>query len=314
VPSATADLWRRLDRATDPAEAIAALLGLPVGEARTRIDTLLATSPEAETLLAGMDRTIRSLAISTVAKAEECRGELRGPVLWSETAAARAASGGDEGLFVCVLPERAYDTPENRVLVRALLTIARAGRTTGEGRADAVDDEAARARANRVRAARWLDHKALASVPAKAPDARARRRARSGRSARTYAPALAVLAVANEPLQPDALEAWADERLLDQHDLVAAVLERLEGRGHRGPTASAAGGRFTCGPVTYRARFGDPERGVRLGGVLLDVLFGEDEATNADAATRLARRAAGGPSLLVTDAAGIEAALDLAGF
>src|SRR3712207_2006521 len=122
MSSATADLWRRLDPATDPADAVAVLLGLPVRQARARIDTLVATSPEAEALLGGMDTTIRSLAISTVQKAEQCRGEIRGPVLWSETGAARAASGGDEGLFVCVLPERAYDTPENRVLVSALLT------------------------------------------------------------------------------------------------------------------------------------------------------------------------------------------------
>ena len=312
MTSATADLWRRLHTATDPADALAALLGLPLGEARMRLDTLLATSPEAEALLTGMDRTIRQLAISTVARAEECRGEIRGPVLWSETGAARAASGGDEGLFVCVLPERAYDTPENRVLVSALLTIAKAGRTTGEGRADAVDDDASRARANRVRAARWLDHKALSSVPAR-PDGRARRRARSGRSARTYTPALAVLAAARNPLGSGVLEAWADERLLDQHDLVASVLERLEHRGHPCPPASVVRGAFVCGPVAYRPRFGDPERGVRLGEVLLDVLFDEDEATTADAAARLARRAAGRPSVLVTGADDIEAALDLAG-
>jgi hypothetical protein len=312
--SATADLWRRLHPATDPAEALAALLGLPVPEARTRLDTLLATSPEAEALLGGMDRTIRSLAVSTIARPDQCRGELRGPVLWSETAAARAASGGADDVFVCVLPERAYDTPENRVLVQALLTIARAGRATGEGRADAADDDAARARANRVRASRWLDHKALASVPARPPDGRSFRRARSGRSARTYAPALALLSLASSPLGPDALEAWADERLLDQHDLVAAVLERVERRGVPCGVASALDGAYSCGPVVYRARFGDQDRGVLVGDVLLDVLFDESEAVTADAAARLARRARGRLSRLVTDPEDVEAALDLAGF
>ena len=33
---------------------------------------------------------------------ERCRGELRGPVLWSETLSARASTFGDENLYVCV--------------------------------------------------------------------------------------------------------------------------------------------------------------------------------------------------------------------
>ncbi len=80
----------------------------------------VATSPEAEALLEAMPKTVRSLATSLQTQTERCLGSLRGPVLWSETMSARASSFGDEGLFVCKTPSRAYDIDENRVLVAAL--------------------------------------------------------------------------------------------------------------------------------------------------------------------------------------------------
>ena len=108
---------------------------------------------------------------------------------------------------------------------------------------------------------------------------------------------------------------WADERTLDQHDLVASVLERLAARGHELPPADAsAAGAYRCGPVVYRARFGDPERGIRVGSVLLDVLVDESDAVAAEAGARLARRAGGQPSHLVRVPGDVEVALDRAGF
>ena len=93
------------------------------------VGSATARSPEAERLLATMPSTVRALATSMQTRNERCIGELRGPVLWSETMSARASSFGDEGLFVCATPSRAYDVDENEVLVAALHTIAR-GRVT----------------------------------------------------------------------------------------------------------------------------------------------------------------------------------------
>ena len=56
---------------------------------------------------------------------QRCIGELRGPVLWSETMSARASSFGDRDLFICATPSRAYDIDENRILVAALDTSSR---------------------------------------------------------------------------------------------------------------------------------------------------------------------------------------------
>ena len=70
----------------------------------------------------GAERPIRS------------RGEVRGPVLWSETMSARPPSFGDPDLFVCTSPQRDYDTAENRVLVRALRVLGRWRPTRSTGR------------------------------------------------------------------------------------------------------------------------------------------------------------------------------------
>lgn len=310
----TAHLWRRLAPASDPAAAVAALLGLSRSTAQALVGALVADGPESVRLLGRMPSIIRSLAIVTTARPERCRGEVRGPILWGETMAARSATAGDEGLFVCAVPERAYDTPENRVLAAALRAIRTAGRLAGGDHVEAVDDPIRRARANGGAAARWLEHRALTPVPAVKPTGRDLRRARSGHRRRVYRPAIDVLERARWPVGPAHVVGWADERILDQHDLVASVLERLADRGHELPPASIAGGDYRCGPVVYRARFGDPERGIRVGSVLLDVLVDESDAVAAQAGARLARRAGGQPWHLVREPGDVETVLDRAGF
>ena len=123
----------RLGRPYDPVRVVAALLGLPARVARQVIGASVATSPEAEALLEAMPHIVRSLAIATTDRPERCYGELRGPVLWSETMGARSASAGDPGLFVCSTTTKAFDTDENRVLKAALAAIRRAGADADHG-------------------------------------------------------------------------------------------------------------------------------------------------------------------------------------
>jgi hypothetical protein len=87
-------LWRRLAVPVDPVHAAEALVGLPPANARVLLAVALAASPEADELVEGIPGLLRSLAVSTTARPVRCDGEIRGPVLWSETMAARAARPG----------------------------------------------------------------------------------------------------------------------------------------------------------------------------------------------------------------------------
>ena len=131
----------------------------------------VATSPEAEALLDAMPKTVRSLATSLQTQTERCIGNLRGPVLWSETMSARASSFGDEGLFVCKTPSRAYDIDENRVLVAALVSIRDSAFVAEHNNERALDDPLLRAaRRNGNEANRFIEHPSLARVTRERPE------------------------------------------------------------------------------------------------------------------------------------------------
>ena len=121
--TATHELWELLRRPFNVVEAVDSVLGLSPNVVKQLTGAMLATCREAEALLAATPKTIRSLSISMSNQAEECRGELRGPVLWSETFSCRSSSAGRNDVYVCAAPSRAYDIPENRVLVAALLSV-----------------------------------------------------------------------------------------------------------------------------------------------------------------------------------------------
>src|SRR5258708_5190970 len=125
----TADLWDALAHPVDPWSATEALLGLSSGGAHLLASILLLSSAEAEALLGSMHEVSRALTIGTSGRTERSNGEIRGPILWSETLSARSSGGDDTMVFVYSLPARVYDTPENRVLVAALRPLKEAGRT-----------------------------------------------------------------------------------------------------------------------------------------------------------------------------------------
>src|SRR5690606_16700333 len=109
-------------------------------EVRRRIGVELVLSPEAERMLDEFPRTIRSLATSMKTQAERCMGELRGPVLWSETMSARASTFGANDVYVCATPSRAYDIVENQVLRFALEKLHEAATEAMEGTTSNIDD------------------------------------------------------------------------------------------------------------------------------------------------------------------------------
>src|SRR3712207_385540 len=114
----------------DPIECANVLVGLRTPNARQILAVALAASPEADALLDDVPDIVRSLAVSTSSLPIRCDGEIRGPVMWSATMAARSASPGAGNVFICASPVKAYDTPENQVLVAALTRVGRAARLT----------------------------------------------------------------------------------------------------------------------------------------------------------------------------------------
>jgi hypothetical protein len=311
-----AALWSRLARPYDAVGVLEALLGYPHGAARQLVGVIVATSAEADVLLDGMPHTLRGLAIATTDRPVRCYAEIRGPVMWAETAAARASSAGDPGLFVCATPDKAFDTDENRVLVSALAGVRRAGREVDHLH-DGFDDDVLRhARHNGARAVQFLQHRTLAAVPRRhRPTPRAMHRTRAGTRRRTYQPALDLIARMSEPFTLDSLTRLSDERTTAQHDLFAALITGLEARGHPSRQLHVNEGSIVAGPLSYRHERNrgdlDHVHGVLVGSVLVDVPD-DPRARRTAAADALAARAQGHPSVAVLEPSHVDEALDLA--
>jgi hypothetical protein len=292
-------VFEHLARPYDPEKVTAALLGLPSRVARQLVGVVLATSEEAEDLLDAMPMIVRSMAIATTDRAERCHGELRGPVLWSETMSARSASAGDPGLFVCATTTKAYDTDENRVLKAALAAVQRAARNAEHAMGGHADDVVKRARHNGQQAAHLLEHQTLTQVPVVRPSGRALRRTRAGSRRHTYRPALDVLRRAGEPMGADHLTAFADDRTRAQHDLLAATIERVEAVTGAPVALRSDRGALAGGPITYHhpSRAEDYEHldGITVAGVLIDVpadRAGDPASAQAELAARAGHRRA----------------------
>lgn len=332
APAATADaasgerrgggalgaLWDRLARPYDAVPTVSAIGGLSPSAAAKLVGTTLATSPEAEALLAAFPEIVRSMATAMGTNAERCIGELRGPVLWSETLSARASSFGDPDLFVCATPARAYDIDENRVLVAALEALSAAARDATD-RADrherTQDPSLEAAMTNGHRAGRFARHPSLKGVRRAKPTPREIKRTRSGKKRHVYRPALRLLARANEPVSAQDVVAACDRRTLAQHSVLMQVVRALERTGAALPPLRAEHGQLYAGPVQYRhpnhATAGQPA-GILVGELLIDV---PEQATGADphrAADELRARADNRPTALVSTAEEVDEAVQRA--
>jgi hypothetical protein len=238
---------------------------------------LHATSPEVVALLVHMPMVLRSLGVATTNRPERCHGEIRGPVQWSETMSTRGATAGASDLYICTTTARAYDTPENRILVAALRSIVDAERAieraSGASRPGPSGPDLARhARRNSSLAVRYLDHRALSGVQRQRPTPKAVARVRAGKRARTYLPALAVLERGVESLGPMVIDGLTDAHTLAEHATLADLLDGLERRGHR-ISLRAHRGMLAGGPVTYVHRnhpLRPSEPGIRVGDLVLE--------------------------------------------
>jgi hypothetical protein len=311
------DIWDRLARPFAMSETIDAILGLTVKVVNQFLGTKIANSPEADHLLASMQTAMRSLATSMQSHAQRCVGDVRGPILWSETMSARASSNGAEDLFVCATPARAYDITENQVLVAALSAVREAALQSAIVSEKVYDDETLRrARAQGERARMYLQHPSLRSVTHKNPDGRALRRTRSGKSRKTYGPALEMLDRLGEPISAEELLPYADRRTRVQHRVLMAIVERLEAAGGPLPPFRAEDGVLYAGPLQYRhpRTLGNVERlsGVLIGNLLVDVPDRLRERNRHRAETDLQVRAHGRECMVIMTRDDIDTAFDRA--
>lgn len=316
--AAATRLWAHLARPVETARVTECLLGLSRAAARLTSGVVLVTSPEADTLLAAVPGMLRNLAVATNARADRLVGEVRGPIQWSETLAARSASAGDPQLYVCASVRRAYDTPENRVLVAALRAVLTAGQLVERQGLRRRDSELARhVRRNTVAALRFLDHRALVNI-APSHDRRDVAKVRTGRRRAAYAPALAALRRFQAPVQPAQIAALAGPRARAQHAALVAVLDALADAGLAAPLRPVHGA-LVGGSLAYvhdeaAARTGRPA-GISVGDLLLDVPVAAngDPLAGDEALARLAARAGGRQCAVVRDADDVHWALTRAG-
>jgi hypothetical protein len=315
--AAFVELWERLARPFSTVPTVAALLGLPGLAVAQVVGSTMASGPEARELLATMHAAVRSLATSLKSHNQRCIGELRGPVIWSETMSARASSFGDPDLFVCATPTRAYDIDENQVLVQALKIVADAGKAAADRPSTPMlDPSLDGSRRAGLEAARWMDHPSLVNVSRQRPGARAVRRTRSGKHRSTYGPALAVLDRAGEPLTVADVHAWRDARTRAQHTVLMGLVERLERSGRRLPDFRVERGALLAGPMQYlhARRLGDrgAVSGITVGQLLVDVPARLHDPDRGRADAELAARAGGRPSMAIMDEDDLDLALSRA--
>ena len=250
-------LWRRLALPVDPVVAADALVGLAPPNARALLGVALAASPEADQLVEGIPGLLRSLAVSTTDRPMRCDGEIRGPVLWSETIAARSSSPGAGGVFICASPVKAYDTDENRVLVAALNRVHRAA-AAAEIHLEAPPGPSVydlrRARHNGERVRRALEHRSIQAVARVRPTGRMLQKTRTGTKAGVFRVAVALLQRSWAEVGAEDLEPFVDEATRAEHAEAADVLDRLYAEGRLTERLRIVEGQVVSGPFSYRHR------------------------------------------------------------
>ena len=312
---AFADLWSRFIRPFDVVHTVSCITGLSISVVTQLVGVAVAGSPEANRLLDELPHTIRSLATSMSTQHERCKGELRGPVLWSETMSARASSFGDPDLYVCMTPSRAYDIDENRVLVAALVAVRDAARFAIENTPTRHQEDATlrMVKRNGSDAGRFVEHPSLQAVSRERPKARALKRTRSGKKKRTYEPAIDMLRREANPLTPEDVRAWCDKRTLVQHHVLMGIIHRLEARGARLPPFRTERGALYSGPVQYyHARLlgeRDALSGIVIGSLLIDVPDRLTDPSRSRAEIALKARAGGRPSMVIMDETDLDRAV-----
>ncbi|HVH51422.1 MAG TPA: hypothetical protein VM690_04705 [Gaiellaceae bacterium] len=181
------DLWRHLTPAAsverDLLEA-AALLQLSAYDLRTLGRVQFLISEELGALLDVLPRLARRLATTTASEEEWSADRVRGAIQWGRTLGVRQATG-IPNLYVTTPSRRAFQTPENELLVYVLDAVVTISRQLGWHQSTSVD--VGRLVSGRVAVVeRWLQMRALAQVERRPLGPSKLARIRSGRHMRRY--------------------------------------------------------------------------------------------------------------------------------
>jgi hypothetical protein len=187
-------VWRHVTQAArEEGEMLleaAALLQMPREAVRVLGLRQFLLSTQVKRLIDDMPALIRRLATTTTRDEEWSAERLRGPVDWGITLSARGTTGLRH-FYVTSPARRAYQTPENEILVAALDAVRSTGHRIGWHQSDSV--EVGRTVRDRVtQADEWLARRSLSDVERRPITPRAMSRVRSGRHARRYTPAVDV--------------------------------------------------------------------------------------------------------------------------
>src|SRR5438876_8640849 len=135
------DLWRYLTPASNIEGQVlqaAALLQVPADELRVLGRIQFLVSNELGELLRRLPFLVRRLATTTASEEEWSAERIRGPIQWARTIGVRQATGIPH-LYVTTPARRAYQTPENELLVHLLEAIVLLGKRTGWHRTETRD-------------------------------------------------------------------------------------------------------------------------------------------------------------------------------
>jgi len=268
----TARLWARRSPGSPAVASAVALVGIDQLILADALSISLAASPEATTLLDGMELRVRTLPTSVETTTERCVNSIRGPVLWSETLTARANALGNDDVFVCATPSRSFDTVENRVLVAALEAIARAARALRGPAGEKVSPhEVTRIAAVAEEARRWRRHPRLSAVPSTRLNGRDMARLRSGHRSSRMVAVVAVRDRVAEPFVAEDLEGLADPWTRRYHNFVSATLDAVIDTFDEPAELSLVQGSLRAGALAFRhpAAGGDGPAGLSYRGIPL---------------------------------------------
>jgi hypothetical protein len=262
------DIWRYVTPAANIEEQIlqaAALLQLPPSAILVLARLQFLASRELNEMLEGLPLLLRRLANTTLAEEAVSIERLRGSIVWGKTIGLRAATG-HRHLYVTAPARRAYQTPDNELLVFLLDAVVHLGLQTGwqESRSEKLGALVAHQTAQ---AQRWSQSRMLAEVERRPPTPRSISRVRNGRHRHSYRAVLttydlyhSLIAQLDRDRIREVVESRglivADDATLFELFCTFGVIERLKDTGWQVPKLELVGGALqlaaTKGPTELR--------------------------------------------------------------
>lgn len=185
-------VWLYLTGAATPEEATllaGALFQLRWEQRLLLAETHFLLSREVEAMLQRRPWLMRRLATASIDEEERSTDRVRGRINWPRTIGERASSGGNPSVYITNPPRRAYQTPENEVLVHVLDAIERIAVRLGHtipGTGAAPTAIARQVEARGLEATSWGRMPQLAEIERSPLSPRTVARAGIGRKRRIY--------------------------------------------------------------------------------------------------------------------------------